>query len=86
MGSNNLVVTLSSKYRHIAKLTPLIDQFTDTKNSTGIVPNSIDEIAHNAVAIKWTPTEQAAKVRAVLRLVSRRLYMIDQQVIAAVQN
>ena len=34
----------------------------DTKNSTGVLPNSIDEIAHNALAIRWNPQEQPAKV------------------------
>ena len=36
--------------------------FADTKNSTGIVPNSIDEVAHNAVTVRWNPLDSAAKV------------------------
>lgn len=35
---------------------------SDTKNSEGIVAQCIEEIAHNAVAIRWNPLEQPAKV------------------------
>ncbi|XP_064606522.1 protein grainyhead-like isoform X2 [Liolophura sinensis] len=42
----------------------------DTKNSTGIVPNSIDEIAHNAVSIRWTPREGSAKINVAINCLS----------------
>ena len=38
----------------------------DTKNCTGILMNCIDEIAHNAVAIRWNPREPMAKVSIAL--------------------
>ena len=34
----------------------------DTKNSSGIIPNTIEEVAHNAVTIMWKPMEDKAKV------------------------
>ena len=34
----------------------------DTKNSSGIIANSIEEVAHNAVTIMWKPMEEKAKV------------------------
>ena len=39
----------------------------DTKNSSGIVPNSITETALNAVSLQWKPKEQAAKVTIKLK-------------------
>ena len=34
----------------------------DTKNCSGILPNSTEEVAHNAVTIMWKPMEEKAKV------------------------
>jgi len=35
----------------------------DYKNSSGVIPNSIEELAYNATAISWTPLNQPVRVR-----------------------
>ncbi|XP_013417111.1 grainyhead-like protein 1 homolog isoform X2 [Lingula anatina] len=42
----------------------------DTKNSTGIISNCVDEIAHNAVVVRWNPKEQPAKVSVAVNCLS----------------
>ena len=42
----------------------------DMKKSTGVVPNSIEEVAHNAVAIHWNPGQQSAQVHIAVNCLS----------------
>ena len=42
----------------------------DMKKSTGVVPNSIEEVAHNAVAIHWNPGQQSAQVNIAVNCLS----------------
>lgn len=52
-----------SKNKFIEKLRPNIQLLynLDTKNSTGLV-GCIEEVAHNAICVYWTPMESPAKV------------------------
>lgn len=40
----------------------LVIVFTDTKDSQGVQASNIDEIAFNAVAVKWNPRDSNVKV------------------------
>ncbi|XP_059157789.1 uncharacterized protein LOC131942094 isoform X2 [Physella acuta] len=42
----------------------------DTKNCQGVVPNNIEEIAFNAVAVRWSPMEGAVKVNIAVHCLS----------------
>ncbi|XP_041356573.1 grainyhead-like protein 1 homolog isoform X3 [Gigantopelta aegis] len=42
----------------------------DTKNSQGVLPNSIDELASNAVVVRWNPRESAVKVNIAVHCLS----------------
>ena len=34
----------------------------DYKNSCGVLPNSIEELAYNATAVAWSPLNQPVRV------------------------
>lgn len=36
---------------------------SDYKNSCGVIPNSIEELAYNATAVAWSPLNQPVRVR-----------------------
>jgi len=45
----------------------------DYKDSCGVIPNSIEELAYNATSVAWSPHNQPVKVRQLI-LISM-LYM-----------
>jgi len=42
----------------------------DTKNSMGVIPNGIDEVAHNAILVRWNPSHGPAKISVAINCLS----------------